>query len=77
MEHSEKLAKEANNTLLNIPTHPPSHPHQVKTTGMEHSEKLAKEAEKHVGLAGRFMGALQEEIKKDLNKFTTTPPKKK
>lgn len=45
------------------------HVDKVKTQGVEHSEKLSKEVEKHVGLAGRFVGALQKEIKKDLEKF--------
>lgn len=46
------------------------HVDKVKATGVEHSGKLAKEAEKHVGLIGRFMGALQKEVEKDLRKFS-------
>ena len=51
------------------------HVEKVKVTGAAHSEKIAKEAEKQVGVAGRFLGAFQKEIEKDMKKFSQ--PKRK
>jgi len=51
------------------------HVEKVKVTGAAHSEKIAKEAEKQVGVAGRFLGAFQKEIEKDMKKFSQ--PRKK
>jgi len=51
------------------------HVEKVKVTGAAQSEKIAKEAEKQVGVAGRFLGAFQKEIEKDMNKFSQ--PRKK
>ena len=46
------------------------HVDKIKTQGVEHTEKAAKEVEKHVGLIGRFVAALQKEVKKDMAKFS-------
>ena len=46
------------------------HVEKVKVTGTAHSEKIAKEAEKQMGVAGRFLGAFQKEIEKDMKKFS-------
>jgi len=51
------------------------HVEKVKVTGAAHTEKIAKEAEKQVGVAGRFLGAFQKEIEKDMKKFAQ--PKRK
>lgn len=49
------------------------HPYIQRTTNQINPQQVAKEVEKHVGLAGRFVGALRHEIKKDMEKFA---PKK-